>query len=195
MSNPTRPRGGFPADQTASSVPGIGQFVSDQKFATKIQAAGVWPAAIDFFQAAPGTDQTEDYYDAGNQLVTSGKSFTIQNIGVHIYSADLHDYDAIIHRVVLVLTVQQKEVGRFRVRRLTEAGGLWLASAQSAAASHLGASNGTPHNSPFNIAPITIDTNQTFKATLLGPTRDPYTLIDQTTIQVVLEGFETRPVA
>jgi hypothetical protein len=181
-----------PAD-VATRVPGQEQFVSYMKWATKTIAANtVWPSNIDFFTAAPSNDPTVDNYAAGNQLTTSGVSFTIQAIGLHIKSDTLADMDALINRGVLILITNHKEIGRYLISRLHECGGLYLAT--STAGSYLGAMNGMPDNSPFCIAPQYIEPNQTVKAQILGPTDDPYTIVEKTTMKLFFEGFEGRPV-
>jgi hypothetical protein len=203
--NRTPPLSGrFPGNSSGTTGQGE-EFVSDFKLNTLTIAAGVWPNITTFFKATPNADPTRDNYDGANFLVTSGKKFTIMSIGLHVYSACIRDIDAIINRGVLKLQTQLKDRGTFPCRRLTEAGGLWVASSQIAATTGeiatantdtvLGVCNGVPQNSPFNISPLEIDTNQTFNAILYGPTADPYTFIDQVTVQLILEGFETRPAA
>ena len=70
------------AIQNVSGGSNQAQFITDCKFSTKTLAAGVWPATTDFFTTAPVADPTLDYYDAGNQLVSSGKIFLIKGIGM-----------------------------------------------------------------------------------------------------------------
>lgn len=174
------------------------QCVSDTKYSTKSLALGVAPAQTDFFTSAPSADRTVDNYDAGNQLVTSGKAFVIQGITVNVVGAGatpIPDVDAIIQKGVIVLTAQGKEIGAFRVRNLCAGGGTYVAGAQVAAAAQVGVVNGLPQSDLFRVAELMIATNQSFKATLLMPTTTPYTLTAATTVEIGLQGYEIRPVA
>ena len=198
MSNPTPPY----SLNSAVSLPGVRQvqIVSDTKWSTKTIALGVAPATTDFFTSAPSADPTVDNYDAGNQLVTSQKSFTIQAITVALFggattAGGIIDLNQIIEQGVIILTAQNKEIGRFRVRNLSAAGGLFVAGAQVAAAAVSGLVNGNPQASPWQIAPLTLAPNQSFKATLAMPTVAPVTLSAAVNVQIGLVGFETRPAA
>lgn len=171
------------------------QVVSDTKYSTKTLAAAAAPAITDFFTTAPSGDPTLDNYDAGNQLVTSAKQFCIQAIAVDVKGSAIADIDAIINKGVVVLTCQSKEIGRFRVRQLSAAGGTFVAGAQVAAASPVGVSNGNPQSDPYRISELLIDTNQNFKASLLMPTANPYVVTAATTVEIDLLGYEVRPTA
>ena len=171
------------------------QAVSDTKWSTKTLAIGVAPVSTDYFTSAPNADRTVDNYDAGNQLVTSGKLFMIQSISVNVISTSIADVNAIINQGLIVLTCQNKEIGAFRVRQLNAGGGTFVAGAQVAAASSVGVTNGQPTNEPFLISDLLIETNQSFKATLIMPGGAlAYTIIAATTIEVGLHGFEIRPI-
>jgi len=171
------------------------QCVSDTKYSTKTLSIGVAPAQTDFFTSAPSADRTVDNYDAGNQLVTSGKAFVIQGITVNPISTSIADVDAVIQKGVIVLTAQNKEIGTFRVRNLAAGGGTFVAGAQVAAASSVGVVNGMPQSDLFRVAELMIATNQSFKAQLLMPTGTTYTVIAATTVEIALQGYEIRPVA
>ena len=171
------------------------QVVTDTKFSTKTLAIGVAPPLTEFFTSQPVADPTLDWYDAGNQLVTSGKKYTIQGVGVNVISTSIADINAVIQLGVLVLYAQQKEIGRMRIRNLNAAGGPFVAGAQVAVASSVGVINGAPQNEPWQFIEQELETNQTFKAQLLMPSSTPYTIIAATTVEVDLFGFETRPTA
>ncbi len=171
------------------------QCVSDTKYSTKTLAIGVAPAQTDFFTSAPLADRTLDNYDAGNQLVTSGKAFVIQGIAVNVKSTSIADCDAVIQLGIVILTAQGKEIGAFRVRNLAAGGGTYVAGAQVAAASSVGVTNGLPQSDVFRVAELMLATNQSFKASLLMPTATTYTVIAATTVEIGLLVYEIRPVA
>ena len=190
----------YPSMQNNASRMPVGtgqpvQIISDTKFSTKTFAIGVAAAFTDYFTTTPVQDATVDWYDAANQLVTSAKQFVIQALGVNPVSTSIADINAFIQSGVLILTCQQKEIGRQRLRNLTAAGGTFVAGAQVAAASSVGVLNGSPLAEPWRISELQIQTNQTFKATLAMPTLAPYTVIASTTVEVDLFGFEVRPAA
>jgi hypothetical protein len=181
------------------NLSGDWQCVSDTKFSTKTLSAGVAPPQTDFFTTAPSADYTLDWYDAGNQLVSSAKKFCIQGLGVNVIGVTgapgILDTDNVIQKGVLVLFAQQKEIGRFRLRNLNAAGGTFVAGAQAAVASNVGVVNGNPGMDPWVIADLLIDTNQQFKTTLLMPTVTTITLSAAVTVEVDLFGYELRPTA
>ena len=183
------------ANPESRILKGAIQCVSDTKYSTKTLAAAVAPASTDFFTSAPSADATVDNYDAGNQLVTSAKQFMIQAISVNVIGTAIADIDAIIQKGVIVLTAQNKEIGRFRVRHLAAAGGTFVAGAQVAAASPVGVVNGTPQTDIWRVMEILIDTNQSFKASLYMPTATPYTVTASTSVEIDLVGYEVRPAA
>lgn len=195
MSNPLPPY----SKNIQTFIPGVKQTVSDSKWTTKTLALGAAPVATDFFTSAPSQDVTIDNYDAGNQLVTSFKVFVIQSLQISLKgaatAAGLVDINALIEQGVLVLTAQNKEVGRFRLRRLNAGGGLFVAGAQAAAASNVGVTNGLPSNDVFEIAPLEMYPNQSFKATLQlsNTAANVITLSAPVDVQLVLGGYEVRP--
>lgn len=175
---------------------GLKQCISDTKYSTKTLAIGVAPVTTDFFTSAPSADRTVDNYDAGNQLVTSGKAFMIQGITANIISTSIADVDAVIQKGVLVLTCQNKEIGAFRLRNLCAGGGTFVAGAQVAAASSVGVVNGNPNADIWRVSDLLIQTNQSFKATLVMPAGAlAYTIIAATNVEIGLHGFEIRPAA
>jgi hypothetical protein len=184
------------AIQNVSGGSGQAQFITDTKFSTKSFAPGVWPATTDFFTTAPVADPTLDYYDAGNQLVSSGKIFMIKAVAVNLRGGALADIDAFINLGILVLTVQNKEDGRYRLRHLTASGGVFIAATQGTATTGIiGANNGMPINEPFRVCDLLAHTNQQVKASLWGPTISPYTITTAMTTEVDLMGYEIRPLA
>lgn len=198
MSNP-KPPSNLNAAMQLNGL-SVVQVVSDTKYSTKTLAAGVAPVSTDFFTSAPNQDPTIDNYDQGNAIVTSAKKFVIQGIGVNVRGAasanGLIDVDNVIQKGVLVLTCQEKQVGKFRLRNLNAAGGTFVAGAQVAAASNIGVTNGLPQASPWQISEMALATNQTFKATLYMPSgTGAVTLNADVTVEVDLFGFEVRPPA
>lgn len=190
----------YPSMQNNASRMPVGtgqpvQIISDTKFSTKTYAAAVAPAFLDFFTTTPVADATLDWYDAANQLVTSAKQFIIQAIGTNFVGTAIADVNAFISLGILILTCQQKEIGRFRLRNLCAAGGTFVAGAQVAAANTVGVINGSPMAEPWRISELQIQTNQTFKCTLAMPTTTPYTVTASTTAEIDLFGFEVRPAA
>jgi hypothetical protein len=185
---------GHPATRLSGSGQPV-QIISDTKWCSRTIAIGVAPVATDFFNAAAVADRTVDNFDAPNQLVTSGKRFMIQAISVNVTSTSIADVNAFIQQGVLVLTCQGKEIGAFRLRNLNAGGGTFVAGAQVAAASSVGVTNGVPSSDVFRISDLLIETNQTFRATLLMPAIAPYTCIAATTVEVDLQGYEIRPAA
>ena len=171
------------------------QFITDTKFSTKTLAAAVWPAVTDFFTTAPVVDPTLDNYDAGNQLVSSGKIFMIKGVAVCLRGGAIVDLNTVIETGVLVMTIQNKEDGRYRVRNLRAAGGLNVTSAQIAAAAVFGATNGAPTGDVWDICDLLAHTNQSVKCSLLGPITTPYTITVATSVEVDLHGYEIRPLA
>jgi hypothetical protein len=196
--NPILEAGDIPSNGASRLPAGTGdiaQCVTDTKFSTKTLAAAVWPAVTAFFTTQMVADPTLDYYDSAGQIVTSAKMFMIQAIAVNLRGGAIVDLDAIVNLGVIVLTSQQKEVGRLRLRHLCAAGGLYIAGAQAAAAAVYGVTNGEPQNEPFRINELLLQTNQTFKVELWGPITTPYTITVAVNVEVDLMGYEIRPTA
>ena len=175
------------------------QAVSDTKWSTKTYTGGAVAAAqTDFFTIGPSSDPTVDNYDAANQLVTSQKQFVIQALSVNVLpgaAATIADIDNFIQHGVLVLTAQQKEIGRYRLRHLSAAGGTFVAGSQVAAAALPGVINGMPQNEAWRIAELTISTNQSIKASVWMPTVAPITPTGAVNVEVDFIGYEIRPAA
>ena len=189
MGNPLPPKSSL-----ASKLSGLFQIVSDTKWATKSFAIGVVASQTDFFLAGASADPTIDNYDAGGQLVTSDKSFVIQALASNIISTSIADVDAFIQKGIVILTCQQKEVGRFRLRHLNAAGGTFVAGAQVAAASSVGVISGNPGMDPWTVGDILVSPNMGFKVTLCMPQGAlAYTAIAATTVELDLIGYEARP--
>lgn len=195
MSNPIPPPGNSAATRMSTQGGRRMQVISDTKWSQKNYAIGVIQPQLDFFLSAPSADPTVDNYDAGGQLVTSAKGFTIQALCVNILASVIADVNAFIQYGIVVLTAQQKEIGRFRLRHLCASGGPFVAGAQVAAASSVGVTNGSPDSDPWLIEPLFIDTNQTFKASIWMPITTPITTTSIVTAEIALCGFEARPAA
>ncbi len=195
MPNPIPPGGGNSASRLPTNGGTFGQRISDTKFSIKSITIGVVPPTTDFFTSAPGQDPTIDSYDAGNQLVTSAKMFFIQGLAVNVIGAVIADVDAIIQKGVIVLTCQNKEIGRYRVRHLAAGGGTFVAGSQVAAANTVGVINGTPQTDIWRIDEIKVETNQSFKASLWMPSAAPYTTTGAVSVEIDLVGYEFRPAA
>ena len=184
------------AIQNVSGGSGQAQFITDTKYSTKSLAAAVWPATTDFFTTAPVADPTLDYYDAGNQLVSSGKIFMIKAIGVNLRGGSLADIDAVVNLGILVITIQNKEDGRHRLRSLSSGGGVFMAATQGTATTGIiGVNNGMPINEPWRVCDLLAHTNQQVKCSLWAPVTTPYTITTAMTVEVDLLGYEIRPLA
>ena len=172
------------------------QIISDTKFTTKTFAIGAAAALHGLLHHhARSQDATLDWYDAANQLVTSAKQFVIQGLGSNIISTSIADVNAFIQSAMLILTCQQKEIGRQRLRNLCSAGGPFVAGAQVAAASSVGVINGNPRPNPG--AWRSCRSRPTRPSRPPWPCRPstPYTVIASTTVEIDLFGFEVRPAA
>jgi hypothetical protein len=177
------------------------QCVSDVKVSTQILPPFA-PAYVSFFTTPPGGDQTVDRYDAARQLVTSGKLFVIQAIGVNITFIPTEanpvadDFDYIVQHGILVLYAQDKEIGAFRVRHLNSCGGTFIAGDQAILAASAGVLNGDPTTNAYRVAELKIETDETFKAVLFFPqTFPPYQFTTPAVVEVDLFGYELRPKA
>jgi len=193
---------------------GVGVFnqVHSSKWATKTFAAGAIPSTTDFFLSAPSGDLTRDNYDQGGILVTSGKTFTIYGLAVNFIEATAStfaDIDTFINRCSVQITSQNKEIGLFPLVLIPSGGGTSALSGQVSvtsaaspgATSPLAVTNGIPVRKLLNLeVPLEIQSQQSFKVTILGPASVPAgfpaaTLVGALDVRVVLEGIETRPAA
>jgi hypothetical protein len=188
------------------------QAIHDMKWATRSIAAGVVPAATNFFGAAPNSDVTSDRYEQGNTLVSSGKNFYIYGILTQVFpgaAAVLTDLEKIVSTCHFRIVTAQKEYGCFPILTLPAGGGLAIQSGQVAvtpavspgALSVVAAVNGMPtREAAFTLArPLQIQANQAFYMELIGPTAGAVwgaqTLTGAVTIRVILDGVEERAAA
>lgn len=188
---------------------GLLQGIHDFKFATRAIGAGVVPNTVDFFGAPPVADPTQDRYDQGNTLVSSGKSFIIYQISLMLFklAPDAHvvDLEQLINKCHIRLTTASKEFGIYPVKDLVAGGGLFAGAGQIAVTPATmpggtvttGVLNGHPLRKKFALkSPLEIQSNQSFRAELLAPGGAlAITLLSATTLRLELEGVETRPAA
>ena len=123
------------------------------------------------------------------------KQFMIQAIAVNVIGTAIADVDAIIQKGVIVLAAQNKEIGRFRVRHLAAAGGTLVGVPRLPPQIPLALSTGRLETDIWRVIDLLIDTNQSFKASLLMPTTTTYTVTASTTVEIDLCGYEIRPAA
>lgn len=186
---------------------GVMQSIHDVKYATRTIAAGVIPAQTNFFGAAPSADATVDRYDQGNTLVSSGKIFTIRQIGLVLIAgaaAVLTDFEKIINYCALRIVASSKEFGVIPVINLPAGGGLNALGGQVAvtpaaspgAFSVVGTGNGHPMRKRFALqCPLELQANQAFYCELIAPTATTQTLAGAIICRLELEGVEQRPAA
>lgn len=188
---------------------GLLQQIHDFKFATRALAAAVMPNVTDFFSAPPVADPTQDRYDQGGTLVSSGKSFIIYAMSFEVFKlvddVNVVDLVQIINKCFIRLTTAAKEFGTYPVKDLPAGGGLFAGSSQisltplaavgSMNSTTLGCLNGHPLRRKFAFKnPLEIQSNQQFKAELLAPAGAlAITLLSATTCRLELEGLESRP--
>lgn len=186
---------------------GVMQDIHDFKFATRTIAAGVIPSSTNFFGAAPSSDPTIDRYDQSGTLVSSGKNFTIYQIGLVVIAgaaAVLTDLEKLINFCSLRIYSSAKEYGIFPLVNLPAGGGLSInsgqvsvtAAASPGALSTIGATNGHPLRKKFALKnPLMVQSNQAFYCEVLGPVTTTQTLTGALILRLELEGVENRPAA
>jgi len=191
----------------------LGNTIHDVKFATRVLAAGVL-GTTNFFSAAPSADPTVDRYEQGNTLVTSGKRFTIYQIGLMVRpspdtdTVNLIDMDRLINLCSLRMVISQKEFGLFPLVNIPAGGGISALSGQvsATAAAAPGAfstaavSNGIPMRRRFALqCPLIIQANQQFFCEIIAPNGTgvvaAITLTGALIARLELEGVEERAAA
>lgn len=192
-------------DPIQSQVLAGKQSISETKYDTLTLAAAAIPASTQFF-ATPSADLAIKNFDGAAQLVSAGKHFLIQTIGVKICSIaaattaqNILDF---INKCSLRLQVDQKIMGTFAVHQLTGAGGIFMPSqgGVTSAAAPVGATmttgleNGVPHNQPFRVKPMLIEGQKNFAAYLIGPTGTAITLAGTLEIKVLLGGLQFQSI-
>lgn len=181
------------------------QAISETKYDTIQLAAAAVPARTDFF-ATPSADLSQKNFEGPQILVSSGKLFLLQTIGVMIAAngaattaANLLD---LINRCALRLQVDQKIYGTFPLHQLTGFGGAYLpsqvsvtaAAAPAGAIAATGITNGVPHNQPFRILPALVEGQKPFVASLIGPTGTAITLAGTVDLKVCLGGLQFQAI-
>lgn len=191
----------------------LGNTIHDIKFATRVLAAAVL-GTTNFFSAAPSADPSVDRYEQGNTLITSGKRFTIYQIGLMLRpspdtdTVNLIDMDRVINLCSLRLVISQKEYGVFPLVNIPAGGGISALSGQVSATaaaapgafSTAGVSNGLPMRRRFALqCPLIIQSNQQFFAELIAPNGTgvvaAITLTGALIARLELEGVEERAAA
>lgn len=181
------------------------QAISETKYDTLQFAAAAVPARTDFF-ATPGADLSQKNFEGPQILVSSGKLFLLQTIGVCIVAngatTTAENLLALINRCALRLQVDQKIYGTFPLHQLTGFGGAYLPSQVSVAAAPApagaiaatGITNGVPHNQPFRILPVLVEGQKPFVASLIGPTGTAITLAGTVDLKVCLGGLQFQAI-
>jgi hypothetical protein len=181
------------------------QKISETKYDTIQLAAAALPARTDFFQT-PSADLAVKNFEGPGMLISGGKYFLLQTIGVVIAAAAAATTGAnildLINRCSLRLQVDQKIFGTFPIHQLTGFGGAYTPSqgAVTAAAAPAGAlmapgiTNGIPHNQPFRILPVLVEGQKPFMASLIGPTGAAITLAGTLDLKVCLGGIQFQAI-
>lgn len=181
------------------------QAISEDKYDTLTLAAAAIPAQTQFF-SAPSSDLAIKNFDGPGYLVSNGKLFLIQTIGLKICTmaaavtgANIIDF---VNRTCVRIQVDQKVMGTFPTHRLTGFGGVFAPSqvAPTVAANPVGGvaasalENGVPQNQPFRIKPLLIESQKNFAAYLIGPTGTALTLAGTLEIKIILGGLQYQAI-
>lgn len=181
------------------------QSISETKYDTVTLAAAVIPAQTTFFATTSADLALKNFEGPGN-LVTSGKLFLIQTIGVVLANigtaCTAQNLVDVINLCSLRLQVDQKIMGTFPLHQLTGFGGAFLpsqvavtaAAAPAGAAANFGVTNGMPINQPFRVRPMLVEGQKQFAAYLIAPTAAPMTLAGTLGIKVCLGGLQFQPI-
>lgn len=186
---------------------GVMQQIHDFKYATRTLAAAAVPTSTNYFGAAPSSDLTQDRYDQSNTLVTSGKKFTIFQIGFHLWKAtadaNIADLEKIIDNCAIRIVTGSKEFGVYPIIDLPAGGGMCIQggniavtpAAAPGGVTSLGVINGHPLRKRLALkCPLEIQSNQAFFCELLAPSGTAaITLTSATITRLELEGVEERP--
>jgi hypothetical protein len=163
------------------------------------------PASTQFF-ANPTGDTAIKNFEGPGQLVTSGKLFLIQNVGVCIAAIaaattgqNLYD---LIMRCALRLQIDQKVMGTFPIHQLTGFGGAFTPSQVNATVAanppggvaNFNITNGEPVNQPFRIRPQLVEGQKAFAAFLIGPTGAPINLAGAVDVKVLVHGIQFQAI-
>jgi hypothetical protein len=181
------------------------QAISETKYDTLTLAAVAIPSQTQFF-ATPSADLALKNFEGPGQLITSGKLFLIQNIGVAIAqiaaATTAQNLFDLIMRCSLRLQVDQKVMGTFPIHQLSGFGGPFLpsqvavtaAAAPAGAVSNFGITNGVPQNQPFRVRPMLIEGQKSFAAYLVAPTGTAITLAGAVDVKVLVHGVQFQAI-
>ena len=180
------------------------QSISETKYDT-INLAAAAVVRTDFFQT-PSADLAIKNFEGPGILVTSGKLFLVQTIGVVIASiaaaATAQNLMDLIMLCSLRITNDQKIMGTFPLHQLTGFGGAYLpsqvavtpAAAPAGAVSNFGVTNGMPHNQPFRVRPMLVEGQKPFTVSLIAPTGTAITLAGIVGLKVCLGGLQFQSI-
>lgn len=181
------------------------QSISETKYDTLTLAAAAIPSTTQFF-ATPSSDVARKNFEGPSQLITSGKLFLVQTIGVVISqiaaAATAQNLLDLINNCAVRLQVDQKIMGTFPLHQLTGFGGAHLSSqvavtaaaAPAGAAANFGITNGMPQNQPFRLRPMLIEGQKNFAAYLIGPTGTVITLAGAVDLKLCVGGLQFQPI-
>ena len=181
------------------------QVITETKYDSVAIPAGVLANQTQFF-AAQNADLAVKNFDGNGFLVSNGKLFLAQTLGVLItgYTATVTGQNLIdiINQTALRLQVDQKIMGTFPLHQLTGFGGAYLPSQVNAtvAANPIGGvaasgiQNGVTHNQPFRLSPMLIEGQKAFAAFLIGPTGAPITVVGGLTMKVCIGGLQFQAI-
>jgi hypothetical protein len=181
------------------------QVISETKYDTLTLAAAAVPATTQFF-AASSADLAIKNFDGNGILVSSGKYFLAQTLGILItdIAAALtaqNIYD-VLHKCAVRIQVDSKIMGTFPVHQLTGFGGAYLpsqvavtsAAPPAGAVANFGIANGVPQNQPFRLKPMLIEGQKNFSAFLIGPTGSAITLAGTMGIKMLVGGLQFQAI-
>ena len=181
------------------------QSISETKYDTLTLAAAAIPSTTQFF-ATPSSDVARKNFEGPSQIVTSGKLFLVQTIGVVISqiaaAATAQNLLDLINNCAVRLQVDQKIMGTFPLHQLTGFGGAFLAgqtavtaaAAPAGATANFGITNGVPQNQPFRLRPMLIEGQKNFAAYLIGPTGTVITLAGAVDLKLCVGGLQFQPI-
>ena len=181
------------------------QVISETKYDTLTLAAAAVPAQTQFF-ATPSADLAIKNFEGPGMLITSGKLFLAQTLGVVIAqiaaATTAQNLVDLINKCSLRLQVDQKVMGTFPIHQLTGFGGAFTPSqvAPTVAANPAGGqanfniTNGVPHSQPFRINPLLIEGQKAFAAYLIGPTGTAITLAGAVDLKVCIGGLQFQAI-
>jgi hypothetical protein len=181
------------------------QVISETKWDTLTIPTGVIAPQTQFFSQTSADTAAKNFEGPGN-LVTSGKLFLAQTLGLVITAANVATTAAnivdFLNRCAVRIQVDQKVMGTYKVHQLSGFGGAYLpsqvavtaAAAPAGAASNFAITNGVPQSQPFRINPLLIEGQKAFAAFLLAPTGTPITLVNSLDICILIGGLQFQAI-